>query len=474
MKLISSQRKDNTSEYLLIFCFIVIIAVFLIAHSGKILAPIFPISALVVGVFLQQRNPALYVGFTWWLWFLSPVIRRMIDYYAGTYTYGPWHLTPMLVTSLTIVSLFRHGPREFKGYGRPILISAIGVLYGALVTYAQSDMRVTVLGTLGWLSPIAFCFYLYINWRSYPEIKSAVQNSFISAMPVMGLYGIYQYVVAPAWDCFYLNNPTTTTSFGLPEPFGIRVFGTMDAPHTLGACMAVGVYMIIASPANPFKYLGLISGFLTLLLTSARTIWIGIIIGIFSLLPNISWRRRFGFIILAVVVGFIVYSLAMSEPFYETITKRFESLQDSDDGSFSSRKDALNSSIILALFEFVGKGFEATNIILEGGVPVSDNGIFLIIFGLGIIGAIPYLFGFISLSYSLFNKFDFKPDEMLSISRTVITSTAFQALFVAVTESAFSMVLWGFIGMGIISIRYSQYNHDYQSQNELKIIGRHL
>jgi hypothetical protein len=468
----SYQRYQSKAEISVIFCFIVLIAAILLARTGQIAALIFPVSALLVGAFLQQRNPALYVGFTWWLWFLSPVIRRMIDFNAGTYTYGPWHLTPMLVTSLSIIALFRHGVHEFKGYGTAIIISAIGVIYGACVTYIQTDARITAIGTLGWLSPIAFCFYIYINWRSYPQIKNVIHQSFLWGMMIMGPYGIYQYIVAPGWDCFYLNNPNTTKAFGLPEPFGIRVFGTMEAPHTLGATMAAGCYIIMATAGQSYKYIGLVTGLLTILLTSARTIWISLAIGLFLLFPGLSRSRKITFVIVGSLIAYSVYSLAMSDLFYETITKRFESLQDSEDGSFTSRRDALISFGFAALTEIIGKGFDSGKIILEGGVPVGDNGIFLLLISLGLLGGIPYIFGFSFLTHSLFKDFSFRSDNFLAISKAVVISTSFQSLFVAVTESAFSMVLWGFLGIGLASIRHSQYQIDSFSENQLSVVDR--
>src|SRR4051794_6989766 len=40
----------------------------------------FPIASLLAGALLYRRNPVLYVAFTIWLYFLSPLIRRVVDF----------------------------------------------------------------------------------------------------------------------------------------------------------------------------------------------------------------------------------------------------------------------------------------------------------------------------------------------------------------------------------------------------------
>ncbi len=44
---------------------------------------VFPVTAFLVGVFLYWKQPLLYLGFTWWLWFLTPLAARLVDYRVG-------------------------------------------------------------------------------------------------------------------------------------------------------------------------------------------------------------------------------------------------------------------------------------------------------------------------------------------------------------------------------------------------------
>jgi hypothetical protein len=450
--------KDAQINTLVILAFLILNGVLLIVHSGKVLSIVFPVSSLITALFLHYRNIPLYIGFTWWLWFFGILIRRMIDYYVGGGTYGPWHLTPMLVTSVSIITLITKAPRV-KNYGESgvfILSAAVAVLYCAAITLVRDSSRLAFLGTLSWLSPIAFCFLIFSSWRIYPAIKNIIEKSFVWLMLPLGSYGIYQYIVAPPWDCFYLSEFVSHGAFGLPEPFGIRVFGTMDVPHAFGNILSVGILLFFTVRPNIYSSFGLILALLSILLTSARTIWISLSIGFLLLFPGLTRDGKFKFVLYGLLSAYIVFSMATSEPFSDVISKRVESLTDAEsDDSFAGRKGALYSVGLSAFFEIIGKGFGSNAIMLEGGIPVGDNGIFLLFLTLGLIGTIPYLTSLFLLTSSLF-KFDHQiSDPLLRVSRSVVVSTFFQIGFLSIMESSFAMILWGFLGVGLASLRYN-------------------
>ena len=77
-------------------------ALCLVVHAGGVLRYAFPAGSLAVGTFLYWRYPLLYVGFTWWIWFLAAFVRRLVDVQAGWVDPSPVLLAPFFVT---IVSL---------------------------------------------------------------------------------------------------------------------------------------------------------------------------------------------------------------------------------------------------------------------------------------------------------------------------------------------------------------------------------
>src|ERR1700689_1401054 len=80
-------------------------AICLLAGTGATLRILYPTMALVVGVFLIFTSKPTYTSFTWWLWFLSPFLRRLIDYHSGWVDPSPVLLAPLLVTLVSGVEI---------------------------------------------------------------------------------------------------------------------------------------------------------------------------------------------------------------------------------------------------------------------------------------------------------------------------------------------------------------------------------
>jgi hypothetical protein len=448
------RRKDRLS-WIIVGCFIFLIGALILARAGRVLELVFPILAVIVAAFFHQKSPVFYINFTWWIWFSGTLIRRFIDYYSGTYTYGPWHLTPMLVTSVSIFCLARNGPRYWKNGGGPILLSALSVIYGLSITLAQGSTRSLLFGVLGWLSPIAFCFYIFINWRLSPAISKSVEKSFLWSGILMGSYGIYQYIFAPAWDCFYLENPDTTQSFGIPEPFGIRVFSSLDAPHILGIFLIAAILLNLEKPSSVKQIISIVLSILTLLLTIARTSWISLAVGLLCLFPAIPNKKKIHLILFSIIIFVIISFFASSELFSERIFSRLDTFSNSEnDVSYVSRKDALFIAGFELLFNFAGSGFGGGKLLLDNGVPISDNGILLILTTFGTAGTMSYMAGLLMSIYGMFKTLSNQSSSTLRAARSIVLSSLFQVGFVAIFDGGFAMILWGFIGLGLSSAKH--------------------
>lgn len=54
--------------------------VLLLSPVSSVLLYGFPLMSLVVATYLYRRNLPLYVSLVCWLWFLTPFVRRVVDY----------------------------------------------------------------------------------------------------------------------------------------------------------------------------------------------------------------------------------------------------------------------------------------------------------------------------------------------------------------------------------------------------------
>ena len=108
-------KSPQLSEpWLLIGGFIAFTALCLTVNAASILRLAFPAGSLAVGALLFFRYPMFYIGFNWWLWFLTPLVRRLIDWKIGWLDPNPVLLAPFLVSFLSMLTLLIQLPKAIK------------------------------------------------------------------------------------------------------------------------------------------------------------------------------------------------------------------------------------------------------------------------------------------------------------------------------------------------------------------------
>ncbi|MBD0262272.1 MAG: O-antigen ligase domain-containing protein, partial [Tolypothrix sp. Co-bin9] len=194
-----SPEERSLQGWIVISCFLLISLAFYLGPAAS-LRLIYPIIALVTAVFLYLRHPILYLGFTWWMWFLSPLFTRLVDLKVGWDPTRQMLVAPYLVVFVTIGTLFRYLPSAYRQGGLPFILAFAGVFYGFLVGLVQNPPVPVARNLLDWLIPLLFGFHLFINWRDYPSYRQNIQRTFLWCVLILGVYGIFQFVVAPEWD----------------------------------------------------------------------------------------------------------------------------------------------------------------------------------------------------------------------------------------------------------------------------------
>ncbi|MEL6494691.1 MAG: hypothetical protein AAFQ41_06150 [Cyanobacteria bacterium J06623_7] len=237
----------------------------------RLLIPVFPASSLAIGIYFYRRYPLHYVGFTWWIWFLGPFIKRLIDYRVGGPTPWPYHFTPLLVTSIALATLWRYLPRTYKRDGLPFALCCLAIFYGffiGLIRQPTVDYDREILILLNWLAPVSFGFHLFINWRQYPRYRQLFQQVFLWAIIVMGCYGIIQFLLAPPWDkqfLIQLNGDSRSSYMGVPQALGMRVWSTMGNSMTFSFNLLPGLILLFISRHRWRLMAGLLGYFVFLL-----------------------------------------------------------------------------------------------------------------------------------------------------------------------------------------------------------------
>jgi len=419
---------------------------------------VFPATALIAALFLYLRHPIHYVGFTWWIWFLTPLITRLVDYKVGWDPTRQMLIAPYLVVFITVITFLKHLPSTIRQGGLPFLLGFIGVCYGCLVGLIYNQPLPVVRSFLDWLSPIIFAFHLFSNWRDYPSYRQNLQRTFIWCVLILGAYGVYQFFVAPEWDRYWLVQSKMFTSVGHPIPFGMRVWSTLHSPGPFGTVMMTGLLLLFTS-SGPLIFPASAVGYLSFLLSQVRTSWGGWFLGIILIFGSVKPQIQMRLVTIILVMTICVIPLVTIEPLSKVITSRFESFSNLEqDGSFRDRSATYDKNLNLALSNVVGNGFgniwkvnEKTGQI---EVIVIDSGILDMFFTLGWIGAIPYISGLILMLVTVSNYTEGRFDSFLSAARAIGISSCAQLIIYSGMLSIAGMIMWGFLAMAMAGHKY--------------------
>ena len=419
--------------------------------GGRILRLAFPAGAVAVGSLLYLRYPLLYLGFTWWIWFLSPLVRRLIDYRSGWQDPSLVLLAPPLVTMIAALTFIKYLPRLLKQGDLPFILCVVSIVYSFLIGIILNSAQAATVDLLNWLPPVLLGFHIFVHWREYPRYRQNMQRTFLWGSLVMGAYGVFQYLVAPSWDTFWLEN-VGTPAFGDPEPLGIRVWSTMNSPQPFAAFMMAGVIVLLSMP-KPLAFAGMAVGYLSFLLSLARSAWLGWFAGMFMFLPSLKPSLQMRIVIGLLVASLLVVPLATVEPLASAIVPRLESLSDTqDDGSYQARLEGYNVLLGQALSETVGRGLG--HVIESSSLGSRDSGLLSMLFSLGWVGTIPYVGGLFLMFYRLFQGSEARFDSFASAARAIALGIFAQIGLNIVMIGPVGVILWAFLGVGLAASNY--------------------
>lgn len=423
-------------------------ALFIFAGAGKILNLAFPIGAFAVGVLLYFRAPILYHGFVWWMWFLTPLVRRLSDWKSGFTDPSPILLAPYFVTFVTLITLWRNLPKVSSQGGLPFILSLSSLFYGLCVGLIYRQPIPVCIAFLDWLVPVLLGFHLFANWRDYPSYRQNIQRVFLWGVLIMGIYGAIQFLVAPEWDRFWLIK-ADFASGGRPEPLQLNVWSTMASNRPFGTVMMAGLLLLAIDPNKGLLGLPATAfGYLAFLLTRKRTTWISWFLGLIILTGSLKAKTQMRVIVAVAMTALLVVPLVTIEPFATSINSRFDTFSNlEEDNSANTRKEIFNNTINQALTSFLGSGI---------GGPSFDSGVLSMLLDLGWLGALFYLSGMVGLLFRAFQMSPKSADPLPNAARAIAFATFVQIPLGRPHIEVQGTILWGFLGIAIAGKKYYQ------------------
>jgi hypothetical protein len=422
----------------------------LLLHVSKILLVLFPLLSLLVGVVLYTSFPAQYVAYNWWIWFLSPMISRIVEQQNGLTQDGfkAIILTPYLVTSLCGICLLGNG-KLFRRDDAPFLIAIAAIFYALVISLIVKHPLAQVLqGFLRWSPGICLGLYFSKNWRRYPEFAAITQTTFFWGTLIMGSYGIIQYIYAPSWDVYWWNiSPNLQMSIGWPTPYKLRIWSTLNTPMVFSVTMIAGLAISFAKRTK-FSYVTLPLGVTALLLSDVRAAWGAAVIGLFVLL-TVAGRKMKSRISFNIIFSSLASAvLILGTPLFTSILTRFETFNDiQNDGSLMGRQELYLNYFDQTVNNFVGNGIGAAGLV--------DAGLLEPLSILGWAGCIPFTVGVVLIFYSLIRCAQPYNDDFskaaaaaaLGVFITILSNNMFTLLP--------GVLFWGLSSLAIAGLKYN-------------------
>ncbi|WP_207457448.1 O-antigen ligase family protein [Azospirillum sp. SYSU D00513] len=423
--------------------------------QARLLAVVFPAAALATGCVLCMQDPARFLSFTWWLWFLTPEVRRIVDHQAGWSTISTVMITPFLVGCLTWVTIIMYAPMlRYRSYVGFALVIA-GLVYSYLVGILQAGIPAATFGLLNWLVPITLGMYAAFHWPIYPQIRDEVLRTFTWGLIVVGGYGLVQYFFMPAWDAYWLISVGMTNQ-GQPLPMQVRVFSTLNSSGPLAFLLITGIAVLPAARGVLVPLAGALA-LASLMLSLVRAAWLAGLVVFLYLLITMPGRHRLRLLAIMAALSIAVVPLFSIPKVGDVILARFDSLNTMEhDRSYQERQEFYGRFLVEALTNIGGAGLgavdTATKLSNDGQLGVMayfDSGLMRVPYELGWPGTIGYASGIAILMVGLFRRRGMPADSFArcseAIAVTILISMVFEHTLVKVTGVSF----WFFLGMAL-------------------------
>lgn len=415
------------------------------AGVGNPLRFAFPLASLAVGIFLYSRYPIFYTGFTWWMWFLTPLATRLVDYRSGSWDEKRLMLLgPFLVTSVTIITVLKYLPKAHRQGGSSFVLALLSVSYGFAISIILNSPLKAARAMLDWLTPVLLGFYFFANWENYPQYRKNLENVFFWGTLVMGVYGIYQFLFAPEWDRFWLIH-SEVISFGRPEPRGIRVWSTMQDPGSFAIFSFPGLLLFLETRKTLTSAVVAI-GLLAFFLSMARTAWLGYFVALLIVAATLNPHAKKRLIINATIVGVLVFFLFNSEMFSDVIGARLQTFSNLEqDSSYNARQSIYAGYLDSSLSEAIGRGF---------GDGVLDGGVLDILTSIGWFGTLPLITAIILLLSRQFQISRVYSDSFMDVAKSIDASILVMLLSANTLRGPSGIIFWSFAGLFIAGYKY--------------------
>lgn len=328
---------------------------------GSVSRPMFIVGCAAAGWYAWRQSPIAHLQAALALFTFAPLVRRLVDLAAGFDPTGVMLVGPLLAIMVPVPELRRLSERHhpLAPALAPMIVVGCCVTYATALSLFQGEWMNAASGSIKWIAPLLYAAALHERARTEPGLLQGAASVFLFILPVTGLYGIAQYVDPPAWDRYWMTY-ASITSAGLPEPYAVRTFSTLNGPASFATFTAAGLLMVCFLKSGWKPLLLAAPAALALLLSMYRTGWLSLAVGTLFCLPFAATRLGAA-LALSGILGVVALATALT-PFGEVIGDRLATLgKVAEDDSAQERLDQLATLWHQPDSGLFGAGFTVTD-----------------------------------------------------------------------------------------------------------------
>ncbi|MBP1891975.1 hypothetical protein J2Z18_001047 [Paenibacillus lactis] len=411
------------------------------------------ILSMMAALRIHFKRPHALVPYALLMWVVSPELRRLLDWSFRSYTDTSLiSLIPYCVSLTMLIPIIKNMKQLDRKVGILLKILGAALIYGFGVGFLKYGFS-SVFDLLNYVVPFLVLAYVSVS-RFGRDVRDQWLRSFGYLAVIVAAYGIYQYMVLPPWDHFWMTS-SEMKSIGPAEPQKFRVFSLLNSPGPTGVFLALALaIMTVQKRWRAFGVVGLLLVAFALLLTLVRIGWIAYVLMILAYFLRSQLKSKLQLLMLGIVIVLAYQFLLPVLPGASQVASRidtFGSLE--EDHSFNERLHFSTHIFSAVLANPVGMGLGSSGLGAKltqnsDTLTVFDNGYLNVFYtfglplGLGVVSVLIYLL--IYLYKSSRTERMYSPISFAAITATLLLLMGSNVL------SGFS----GFILLLVISLVY--------------------
>ena len=291
------------------------------------------------------------------------------------------------------------------------------------------------------------------------RIARLFENALVIVGPLLGLYGIWQFLHPPSWDIVWMKGARELgfESVGIPEPFRVRVFSTLNSPGSFGTILTAAIVLSLKR-RTLWCLLAVAPMIAGVALCQYRSIWAMTLLAVLMVSVSPSRELRRANVVAMVAAAVLLASSALAPRVQEIVFARASSLGSLED-DHSLRERLQQYRVFLSNDNLVvGEGLAlvgASRRLDNRETGILDGAVLIVYTAMGVLVGTAFMLAIATLVGGLFGAAAHVSPHVW-FDRAIVLTLFLQFPIGNVHVGELGFCAWTFIGLSLAARRVAQ------------------